>query len=140
MRPPEEVRLELVGKWLQKATNDLAAASVLSADEGGFPSVVGFHAQQASEKFLKAYLAFHQVEFTKTHDIGLLLDFVSSIDPVLSAQLQDAEKLTPYGVEIRYPGDAPELTLEQSILARELAAKVREEILRNLPPPLGSAP
>lgn len=98
MRPPEEVKRDLVGKWLRKAANDLAAAFVLSNDEGGFPSVVGFHAQQAVEKYLKAFLTWHQVEFTKTHDIGLLLALVASVDPALSALLQEADTLTPYGV------------------------------------------
>jgi HEPN domain-containing protein len=37
---------------------------------------VGFHAQQAVEKCLKAVLAQHRVEVHKTHDLRALLDLL----------------------------------------------------------------
>jgi len=41
---------------------------------------VGFHAQQAAEKFIKAFLVRHQIEFPKTHDIGLLRQLVARVE------------------------------------------------------------
>ena len=37
---------------------------------------------------------------------------MATIDPKLSQSLQDADMLTPFGVEMRYPSDVPELLPE----------------------------
>ena len=132
MRPPEEVKRELVHQWLAKANEDLNTAKALLSHERSFLSAVGFHSQQAAEKYLKAFLTMHQIEFPKTHDIGELLDLVASVDAEFAASLSEAGILTPYGVEIRYPGDAPELMHHQAKQAVELAGKVREAILNAL--------
>ena len=72
MSPPEEEIRLLVAEWIKKAALDLKTAARLSTD-GEFRDVVGFHAQQAAEKYLKALLTRHQVEFPKTHVIRRLL-------------------------------------------------------------------
>lgn len=70
MRPPEEVKGDLVRQWFSKAEEDLNAAKALLSCELSLLSAVGFHSQQAAEKYLKAFLIFRQTEFPKTHDIG----------------------------------------------------------------------
>ena len=65
MRPPEEVRRELVRQWLGKAEGDFAVAEHPLAEGTGFLAAAGFHWQQAAEKFLKALLVRHQVDFPK---------------------------------------------------------------------------
>jgi HEPN domain-containing protein len=50
---------------------DLASAEALDRDERVSDSPVGFHAQQAVEKSLKAAIASRDLEFPFTHDIGL---------------------------------------------------------------------
>ena len=60
MKPPEEVKRDLVRQWLTKAENDLGVARHLAAESGYF-TAVAFHAQQAAEKYLKAFLVEHQV-------------------------------------------------------------------------------
>ena len=63
--------------------------------------IFGFHAQQAVEKTLKAWLALHGVEYPRTHDISLLLS-------VLHVQGQDVSdcydllEFNPYAVQFRY--------------------------------------
>jgi hypothetical protein len=73
---PEDARLQDVRAWLAKAKLDLrAAAHEASAPAEGLWGDVMFHAQQAAEKSLKAFLAWHDVPFRKTHnleDIGQL--------------------------------------------------------------------
>lgn len=59
MRPPEEEIRLLVGEWIKKADLDFKTVVRLSA-EGEFRDVVGFHAQQAAEKYLKALLTRHR--------------------------------------------------------------------------------
>lgn len=69
MRPPEEVKKEIVRQWLARAEQDMKASEALLAAEPPFLYPSCFHAQQASEKYLKALLTWHQIEFPKTHAI-----------------------------------------------------------------------
>jgi HEPN domain-containing protein len=51
------------------ARDDEFAARSLLPVEGVADSILGFHAQQAVEKSLKAALAYRGVEFPYTHDL-----------------------------------------------------------------------
>jgi HEPN domain-containing protein len=128
MRPPEEVKRDLVRKWLAKADEDLNAAKALLSFGTLFFSTIGFHCQQAAEKYLKAFLTWQQIEFPKTHDLSLLLGLISTAAPSLAESLEEVSGLTSYGVEIRYPADIPEITSEDAVEAVHLAEKVRESI------------
>lgn len=64
--------------------------------------MLGFHAQQAVEKSIKAVLAAKGIEIPYTHDLGFLLDVTAGDDiepPPLVAQ---SEWLTPWAVAARY--------------------------------------
>jgi HEPN domain-containing protein len=82
---------------------------------------------------LKAYLTWRQVEFPKTHSIREILNLVKTVDEELAVKLQPAAALTPYGVEVRHPGDIPEPTHGEAEQARALARCVQEAILSVLP-------
>jgi HEPN domain-containing protein len=62
MRTPEQVRWDFVQQWLDRAYRDLQAATVLFRSDLGAYEIVGFHAQQSAEKFIKAFLVRHQIE------------------------------------------------------------------------------
>lgn len=126
---PTEVKRILVVQWLDKAHQDLAAARMLIGSDAPLPYPACFHAQQAAEKFLKAFLTFHQIEFPKTHNIGELLNLAGKAAADLPTILTTAAALTPYGVELRYPGDAPAPDEAEAKSAIALAEKVRDEIL-----------
>lgn len=128
MKPPEEIKAELVGQWISKAEADLGLAEKLLADQAPYFDAIAFHAQQAAEKFLKALLVRHQIEFSKTHSIGLLLDLVSGKDPSLACSLTEATELTPYGVEPRYPSHLPPISTDEAKRAVDLARKVKEAV------------
>jgi HEPN domain-containing protein len=128
MRPPERVKRDLVRQWLRKAEADLSAAKVLLAHGGKHYLAAAFHAQQASEKYLKAFLTERQVEFPKTHDLDRLLELVASAEPGLSRSLKGAVDLTRYAVDARYPGDFPEVTAKDARRAVRLAASVSARI------------
>ena len=87
----------------KKADLDLQAARLLCAGELDDYFVSGFHAQQAVEKYIKAFLVRHQIEFPKTHDIRRLRQLVARRDATLVERLERADVLTPYGVDMRYP-------------------------------------
>ena len=131
-KPPDQVREEFVRQWLLKAEEDLNAAKSLLSHGKTFLSTVCFHSQQAAEKYLKAFLTRHQVEFPKTHDIGELLDLIDPIDGSLSDSLRDTVALTDYGVGVRYPSDSPSVTVSDAQQAVQLAEKVRKSILELL--------
>src|ERR1039457_6880230 len=104
MRTPEQVRRDFVQQWLGKANQDLSVAQLLLKDQVEGFEAVGFHAQQAVEKYMKAFLVRHQAEFPKTHNISVLRELMAKLDQKLSDQFVPMEVLTAYGVEYRYPG------------------------------------
>ena len=64
MQPIEEqARRRLLEQWLRKAETDLQAAQALLSHAPPLLYPSCFHAQQAAEKYLKAFLTWHQVEF-----------------------------------------------------------------------------
>jgi HEPN domain-containing protein len=134
MKPPETVLRELVKQWFEKANADLEAAEQLSTQNGRFRVIVAFHCQQAVEKYLKALLVFRQVDFPKTHDIAKLLERIASVDATTAETLKEADSLTPFGVEARYPGDAPELLASGEIEAIAMARMVRDTVVALLQP------
>jgi len=133
MRPPEEIKTEFTRDWVRKAENDFKTAGHLCQGGADFVEGVTFHSQQAAEKYLKAFLVWHQVEFPKTHDIGALLKLAESVDNKIPEVLRDAAALNPYGVGYRYPGDYPDVTLSDAEDALRLAGLVREEVRSRLP-------
>ncbi len=96
MKLPEEVRRDFIRQWLAKAEEDFSLIEHLHTQGGSYLSAIGFHAQQAAEKFCKAFLVCHQVEFPKTHDLGELLELVATVDVALSNSLQGITELNSY--------------------------------------------
>ena len=101
--------------------------------------MVAFHAQQAAEKYLKALLTRHQVEFPKTHVIRRLLILLQEVEPALAQALDEANWLTPFGADVRYPGDRPETLPGGEVRAHLLALKVRDSVVAVLNPFLDTA-
>lgn len=78
---------DLPGDLLSLAREDLAAAEALDRAERVSDAPVGFHAQQAIEKALKAAIASRDRGFPFTHDIGLLMQLCQDAGLELSAEL-----------------------------------------------------
>lgn len=92
----------LPGDLLALAREDLAAAEALDREERVSDAPVGFHAQQAVEKALKAAIASRDQDFPFTHDLGLLMQLCQDAGLELPADLTDADRLTPYAAAVRY--------------------------------------
>ncbi|MBS1870211.1 MAG: HEPN domain-containing protein [Actinobacteria bacterium] len=97
---------------LRKADADLAAARVLAADPDPHDDAVGFHAQQAVEKALKAALASLEVETPRTHDLTFLVEPLGMHGVEVPAGLSESEWLSPWAVTTRY--DDLEETLDRA--------------------------
>jgi HEPN domain-containing protein len=132
MRSPEQVIWDLVHEWLRKAEEDLHVARELMERDRISYNPVGFHAQQAAEKFLKALLTRYQIAFPKTHSIQHLVTLAATAVPGIADRLGGAHSLSPYGAEIRYPTVEPDLNREQGVAAVELATTVRTEVMNRL--------
>lgn len=132
MTPPEEAIDRLVQDWLHKAEEDFEVAKYLVSRNAPYPSAIGFHAQQAAEKLLKALLTRLQVYFPKTHDLDAILDLLATVNEPLADSLRDTIVLSIYGVEVRYPGDLVEMTSEDAKTALALAGKIRDAALKEL--------
>ena len=133
MKPPEEeIVRKIVGDWVHKADQDIRAAEALLLQDPPLLYPSCFHSQQTAEKYLKAYLTHRQVEFPKTHSIREIIDLVRTVDEELADTLQPAAALTPYGVEVRYPGDVPEPSRKDTEEALGLAREVAEALASRL--------
>lgn len=87
---------------LESARQDEKAVAALSGISDIGDAIVGFHAQQAVEKTLKAVLSSAGIVFRRTHDIAELLDLLtdSGLPPPPASETLD--ELNPYAVEARY--------------------------------------
>ena len=94
----------------------------LLADTAAPEAVVGFHAQQAAEKLLKAALFLAAVEPPRTHNLAALTDLAVASGLDLPPECEALRWLTPYAVLYRYEGDAEE---DEERLARR---EVREDL------------
>jgi HEPN domain-containing protein len=133
MRPHEKAKERVVNEWLRKADADMALAEHLLSEAAAFPNAITFNCQQAAEKYLKALLTWWDTEFPKTRVLGKLIKLVHMRDAELAESLLDAISLTPYGVELRYPGDRPDASQQDAREAVLLARKVRDAIGPLLP-------
>ncbi len=122
---------ELTAEWVQKAEQDFSSADVLlHAGEVPLPDTACFHCQQCAEKYLKAFLQEHQIEFERRHNLMPLLDLCVSIDVDFSSIKSDLQTLDRYAVIVRYPGIT--LNVETAESALDAAERVRIFIRKKL--------
>jgi HEPN domain-containing protein len=131
--PPDAARLQDARAWLSKAELDLKAAAYEMAAEGLWADVM-FHAQQAAEKSMKAFLAWHDVPFRKTHNLEELGQQCVSVDAMLAPVADQAAPLTEYAWKFRYPGEADEPDRAAAEEALAAARNVYDAILTRLAP------
>jgi HEPN domain-containing protein len=118
-------------KWFRKAENDLLSITNNLASTNIPIDVCCFHAQQASEKYLKAYLVSKNASFPKTHDLQSLILLCSSINPLFKEILDTGLKLSDFSVAIRYPDEFDDLTLLDAKNALDNALIIKNFVLHN---------
>lgn len=111
--------LKLAKDWLRLANTDLIGAKALLEMGERFYSLSTFHAQQAAEKALKAYLVFQSIRVPKTHDIGDLVALIELRDKGFSELLKPCLELTDYAVAYRYP-DAQKQPLSEKAVTEAI--------------------
>jgi len=114
---------ELAALLARKATEDAVALREFAANTEIADSVLGFHAQQAIEKWLKAVLARHAVDFEYTHDLRHLIALVEDASVEFPFDTPAVVRLTEYAVPLRY-----DELLDAAPLNREVALKLVDEV------------
>lgn len=129
-----DIKDDLTRAWLIKAQHDLLSAKELGRAAMPLLDTAAYHCQQAAEKALKAFLVYHDIRFTKTHDIEVLVTQAIGVEPRFAWCLDAAPVLTPLAVEFRYPGDYLEPEPEEFKEAFAVAEQVYAFVVKLLPP------
>jgi len=90
------------GDWLARARSNLLLAET-GHQRGVFLEDLCFEAQQAAEKALKAACVYFEIEFPKTHSLTVLTALLEHAGVQLPSEVQEADPLTAYAVQARYP-------------------------------------
>ena len=123
-------KADLVAGWLAKAQSDRVALDVTLRAKA--LDAACFHAQQAVEKYLKAFLTYHEAPFPYTHNLTKLVELCAQIDPDFRSLLPEVEPLTPYAVRPRY--DASFWPSQETAEAASSAARsALEFVMHRLP-------
>jgi len=99
---------------IRKARQDELVLERLLGDCDVDDDTLGFHAQQAAEKLLKAALAVRAIDYPRTHNLGALIEMLGKADVVLPAELADIDRLTPFGTVFRYDEVLPKAGQDRS--------------------------
>jgi len=119
--PPRDGR-DLARVLLDRADDDIRLVRRVVDDADIADAIVGFHAQQAVEKAIKAVLAAREIEYAKTHALGYLIGLVEANGIDAPAAVLDASELSPWAVDFRYETD------DEPALDRHATLALIEEI------------
>ena len=86
----------------RKAAGDAKAVEVLASDREISDEIIGFHAQQAVEKWPKAVLGAREIEFQYTHDLHRLITDVKGSVGEFPFDISAVVALTEHAVPLRY--------------------------------------
>jgi len=127
MTEEEEKHLSL---WIKKAEHDLIAAKLIIDYRPLILDVACFHCQQAVEKYLKTFLIFKEEEFPRTHNLDVLLENCSALQPEFAAI--DLKNLESFAVRGRYPHDFLQPDLDETLDYYAMAEIVKALVLREI--------
>lgn len=100
---------EEAARLLRLARRDQAAFIALLGAPEVAVAVAFFHAQQATERALKAVMCLRGLEYRRTHDLEELAGQLADAGCRPAVEEAELRLLTPYAVEYRYDDEAPEL-------------------------------
>ena len=120
---------EYAKSWFLRGDEDLSLIEVVLSEKTVSPNLVCFHAQQAGEKYLKGFLASRELHVRKVHDMQILVEDCKNVDLSFSDLQENANFLSQFYIESRYPDDYTEFSAEQAKEAYEAAKNIKNFIL-----------
>ena len=123
----------IVEEWIGKADEDFGFARVNLEEKKPFFAQICFHFHQAAEKYLKAYIVAHELEFRKIHELPLLLKICSKKDCSFEQVRDECEFLNAHYIDTRYPVHWPtNFSEEEAGKAFQASLRIKELILKKL--------
>lgn len=123
MSSPELEPGQLAALLARKAAEDAVALREFEGNPNIADSILGFHAQQAIEKWLKAVLADKGVDFEYTHDLRRLIELVEELGITFPFVTGEIVMYTEFAVPLRY-----EDLLDAEPLDRRAAVALIDEV------------
>ncbi|CAN5859303.1 hypothetical protein BH20GEM1_BH20GEM1_00820 [soil metagenome] len=122
---------------LGMARKDLRALGAMLDGDAFAEEIFGFHAQQAAEKSIKAWLTLIGRSYPRTHDLGALLELLAVPRENVPGEAWELVELTDFAVQLRYesfeyddePLDRPSVVRQVAVLVDrvdELVSKASE--------------
>ena len=123
---------EITKEWIEKAEEDYGFACV-GLEHTNYFAQVCFHFQQASEKYLKAFIVAHKLEFRAVHNLLELLEICRQTEPDIEELEQACRFLNPFYIDTRYPVHWPaQYDKDTTIEAKDMTDKIRDWIKKSL--------
>jgi HEPN domain-containing protein len=119
--PPEHA-----SALMARARDDHYVVRSLRAEPDAPVWVLGFHAQQAVEKALKAVLSACGIAYPRTHNLVMLAELLRRERQILPPDADAFGMLVPFGVALRYDdagGDPPQI---DTVWLEQLVARTIE--------------
>lgn len=126
----KEKKESLVRERIRKAERDLDTVRLTLENKPEYTDIICYHCQQAVEKYLKAYLVFLDTPFEKKHDLDYLIDLIVENDKEVEQFYDMVETLSGYAVEIRYPDEQSEPSIEEAKTAYEIALQIKKYVVK----------
>ncbi|HEY7950698.1 MAG TPA: HEPN domain-containing protein [Solirubrobacterales bacterium] len=120
---PERDPADLAAQLAGKARDDATAVREFANNSQIADSIIGFHAQQAVEKWLKAVMALRGIPQTRIHDLARLADILEENGVEVPLSGDQLDELTRYAVPLRY-----EDLLDAEPLNRDAALSSVDEV------------
>ena len=119
-------------RWLGRAEHDLRDIrnNVIGPDAPW--DIVCYHAQQATEKALKAILIAHGVAPPRTHDCVRLLDASLPFEATLEQYREQCARLSGWATRNRYPDDHTDPDRGEALALASRSREIVVSIARSL--------
>ncbi|MDQ6761465.1 MAG: HEPN domain-containing protein [Bacteroidota bacterium] len=117
------------------AKNDLLVARELVQEKHFVYRAILMHSQQSIEKYLKAFLLFHNTAIIRTHDLLTLCKTCENYDQAFLPFEEDLAWVSVNYVHSRYPDEFEDITFNDATRALSIARQFENFILPkyNLP-------
>lgn len=126
------IDLEEARALLAAADRDLSALRGMADPLVFADEIAGFHAQQASEKYFKAWLVLLGEPYPYTHNLARLLRLLQEKEAT-AARFRELNEYTAYAVQLRYEAFESEAApIDRQEAVRRLEA-LRRQVHRRLP-------
>ncbi len=131
---PERDLDEVSEVLARKAAEDTKVVRLFAANLEISDEIIGFHAQQAIEKWLKSVIVGSGTDFEYTHDLHRLVMLATGGSGELPVDVDAVITLTQYAVPLRYEDllDAEPLDREATLVLVEEVARWAEDAIEDV--------